>query len=472
MKSLLLLLAVVLVPSVFAQQPSIRLDADATIFRYDSTRQLWEWCYAFPDTSLVYKQRDGRSVGEMYFRISIKDTAGTLVKSEQWIVANTATVASSRDVRNLIGVKQFALAPGKYRVDCVAADMANRQDSLSRSFLIAVTSPITDRLAMSEILLASSIEPAEEGANPAYTKGSMTVIPNPSAQYILPEVSEDSLNMGVLLPYYFEVYNAHTFSPAGINLHFTVLDAARRPLLSFNQKQNTPTDGLPIYGNLPLDTLASGVYYFQVNITDVEASAVIATGVRKFYVLNSAKLPTFSLYSESQDYEMSEFSTMGQERVQEEYEKIQPLITSHEQSKYGLLTDLTAQRKFLYVYWKQRDPDPAIPGNKAREDFESLINYANTYFSTLQTPGWRTDRGRVIRQYGKPDKVDVAPYSPEAKPYATWYYYAIQGGVQFCFVELNGVDYTLVHSTAKNELSEPEWYERFAEIMGAAQFSR
>ena len=478
MKYLSLLLAVVLVSVCSAQQPVVRLEADATIFRYDSTRQLWEWSYSFPDTALTYKQRDGQGVGEMYFRIAIRDTAGALVKNEEWIVANTAATAGDTNVRNLIGVKQFVLAPGTYQVECVAADMANRQDSLHRSFSIGIPKPVTNKLAVSGIQLPSSINPAAPGANPVYSKGGMTVVPNPSAQYIIPKMGEDEFNPGLLLPYYFEVYNAKTLSPSGIAVQFTVLDAKGASVISFTQKYNVPADGFAVYGNLPLDTLASDSYYFTVRVAGTEGAAGDSIlSMKRFEVYNPAKPPVeqpVSLsYVESLDFEMSEFTTMSKERIREEYEKITPLLTPHERDGYQLLTEEIAQRRFLYRYWKNQDPDPETPENEARQDFEERINYANKYFSTMQTQqGWRTDRGRILRQYGKPDKVDVSPYSTEAKPYAVWSYYYVQGGVQFCFVELNGLDYKLVHSTARNELSEPQWYKRYAEIMGAAQFHR
>lgn len=469
MKSLFLLVALLFAPVLSAQQDRLQIEADASVFRYDNERQLWEWCYSFPDTALVYSMRNGQNVGEMYFRITILDTADALVKNEEWRVANTYD--NSNSVRNLIGVKSFVLNPGRYKVYCIIADMARRQDSIGRSFEIVMPDVITNRIAMSDVQLATSIEMAHAQSHPAYVKGALSVLPNPSVQYIFPAVSEDSISDGILLPYYAEVYNVDTYAPGGIEARFTILDVGRRPVLEFNRSYPGDRNTVQIFGNLPLDTLSSGLYYFQLNIADREGK-VVATSQRRFYVLNAGKAPELKLFAETQDYERSEFALMGDERVQEEFDQLKPLLPYHEQDKFGLLTDIVAKRKFLYVYWKQQDPDPETPENKARADFKALIDYANKFYSTLQTPGWKTDRGRVLRQYGKPDRVDVAPYTPEAKPYATWYYYAIQGGVQFSFVELNNIDYTLVHSTAKSEVSEPQWYKRFAEVLGSTQFSR
>jgi hypothetical protein len=45
-----------------------------------------------------------------------------------------------------------------------------------------------------------------------------------------------------------------------------------------------------------------------------------------------------------------------------------------------------------------------------------------------------------------------------AKPYQTWYYYGLEKGVEFIFVDrLGNGDYQLVHSTKRGELQDENW---------------
>lgn len=463
-----------------AQNTSLTFNADAALFRYDSERQLWEWYYAFPDTALSYVQRGDNYVGEMYCSIVISDTTG-IVASEEWIVANTNKVAVTTHERDLIGVKQFALRPGRYTAECVVADMAARRDTLYRTFHIVIPAPVTDRLALSDIEIATSLRMREESdaENSSYRKGAFMIVPNPALTYIVtPEQPEqdDSFTAGdgALLPYYVEIYNASRLSPQGVHMRYRVLDVTGTSKLAFDKKLTPAGEAVADYGLIPVDTLPSGIYYLHVSMYGTgEAAADSAGTYKKFYVLNANREAVFRIASESQEFEMSEFAIMADERVMEEQEKIRPLLTLQEKETFALLTDLKAQQKFLFRFWKNRDYDPTTSENEALNEFRQLVDYANNYFSTIQTQGWRTDRGRVLRQYGKPDKVDIKQFTTEAKPYSQWYYYNIQGGIEFCFVELGGTeDFTLVHSTAKNEVREAKWYERYAQILGSATFSR
>lgn len=483
MKSIYLIIAALLcASSSYAQHTSLKLNADASLFRYDHERQLWEWYYAFPDTALSYIPRGNEYVGEMYCRITIRDTSGPIA-SQEWIVANTSRSAITVHERDLIGVKQFALKPGKYTVACIVADMATRRDTLHRSFNIVIPTPVTDKLALSEIEMATSLRMREDGddENSSYRKGPLMIVPNPALTYVVPtekvmqdDKFEDSDGAGALLSYYFEIYNANSFSPQGVLMHYQVLDASGVEKLTFDKTLTPTTDTFADYGLIPIDTLPSGVYFLQVSMHGTASAATDSVYTRKkFYVLNPNKIPAFQAVSESQEFEMSEFSTMTGEQVGEEYEQILPLLVFQERETYTALTDLKAKQKFLFRFWKNRDTNPATPENEALNDFRALIDYANHYFSTVKTIGWRTDRGRVLRQYGKPDNVEAKQYNTEAKPYAKWNYYGLQGGIEFCFVELGSIeDFKLVHSTARNEIRETQWYERYAQILGSATFHR
>ena len=87
---------------------------------------------------------------------------------------------------------------------------------------------------------------------------------------------------------------------------------------------------------------------------------------------------------------------------------------------------------------------------------------ANKNFKADYIEGWKTDRGRIYIVYGKSDDIERHPFESSTRAYEIWKYDNIQGGVIFVFVDLSNQsgDYTLVHSTARNELSDEDWQRR------------
>ena len=83
------------------------------------------------------------------------------------------------------------------------------------------------------------------------------------------------------------------------------------------------------------------------------------------------------------------------------------------------------------------------------EEYYYRIEYANRVFGNI-VPGWKTDRGHVLMEFGYPDLIDRQTYSFGAEPWEVWYYYRIAR--QYIFVDKTGFgDY---------ELMVPIWYER------------
>ena len=67
-------------------------------------------------------------------------------------------------------------------------------------------------------------------------------------------------------------------------------------------------------------------------------------------------------------------------------------------------------------------------------------------------------------QYGQWDDRDEITAPSYGRPWERWYYRAIQGGVLFIFVDINGYgEYRLVHSTAKGEIFDSNWDSRVKE---------
>lgn len=54
-------------------------------------------------------------------------------------------------------------------------------------------------------------------------------------------------------------------------------------------------------------------------------------------------------------------------------------------------------------FWKGRDPDPETPENEFRDGVQARMELAATWFvEPFRSPGWRTDRGHILLQHGRP----------------------------------------------------------------------
>jgi len=121
--------------------------------------------------------------------------------------------------------------------------------------------------------------------------------------------------------------------------------------------------------------------------------------------------------------------------------------------------DTVLQQRFLYNFWLRRD---TVDAYKAWLSYLERVQKTNILYSTTSTLGYRTDRGRVMLQYGEPNDVVTRVNEPGAFPYEIWQYYTLpdgQSNVRFIFYEPTLVtnNYRLLHSNAIGELQEPRW---------------
>lgn len=128
---------------------------------------------------------------------------------------------------------------------------------------------------------------------------------------------------------------------------------------------------------------------------------------------------------------------------------------------FSQITSEDGRREFLAKFWSEVEAGRSGRAGILRSVYLQRVLNADQRFRALGRPGWRTDRGRVLMLYADPDEIERFPSSQDTKPYETWHYYSIENGVDFIFVDRSGFgDYTLVHSTKRGELQDPDW-QRF-----------
>lgn len=119
--------------------------------------------------------------------------------------------------------------------------------------------------------------------------------------------------------------------------------------------------------------------------------------------------------------------------------------------------------KFMYSFWKQRDPDNP---EEAWLKYWKEVEKVNANYSNNLRKGYDTDRGRVYLQYGPPNTISPNLFEPNTYPYEIWHYYVLkdhlnadQSNRKFIFAntEQGNKEFKLIHSDAKNEITNVRW---------------
>jgi GWxTD domain-containing protein len=142
------------------------------------------------------------------------------------------------------------------------------------------------------------------------------------------------------------------------------------------------------------------------------------------------------------------------------------IITPEERCAFLKLDYDDEREQFIEQFWLRRSSNPDLLDNDSKEEHYRRIVFANEKFGT-ETPGWKTDRGRVYVMFGPPDKIEShASGEPTGRPpeegpetvqysWERWHYKYIEGAgrdIDLEFVDPSGSgDYRLTLSLEEHD---------------------
>ena len=106
-------------------------------------------------------------------------------------------------------------------------------------------------------------------------------------------------------------------------------------------------------------------------------------------------------------------------------EDVRWIVTDGNRAKFYVLKSNNERDRFIEQFWSLRDPTPNTFVNEYRQEHYRRLLYANEHFLTVDTPGWKTDRGRMYIVHGEPDKVTSQHKDGEQKE--VWRYRYLEG---------------------------------------------
>jgi GWxTD domain-containing protein len=107
------------------------------------------------------------------------------------------------------------------------------------------------------------------------------------------------------------------------------------------------------------------------------------------------------------------------------------IIADEERAAFQRLATDAEREAFIESFWQRR-------GSAFKDEHYRRIAYANQHFTTVRTPGWKTDPGRIYITYGPPDLIWQ---SFETRALVVWTYRHPQGignDTKVVFAELDG----------------------------------
>ncbi|MBN1996564.1 GWxTD domain-containing protein [candidate division KSB1 bacterium] len=439
------------------QDTPFRFSLDFTQFRYSDTLTYLEFSAALYRDILKYIPDGERFVGEFIVTSRILQN-DVVIDSLKWRNINHVdSLAEVSGYQRVYCQNNFLVRPGEHKFYIQVSD-PNSSKKAEATVPMTIQKFDTEKLTLSDVQFSSMIR--KDSTTSLYTKNGFRITPNPSALY----------GIGLPILYsYFEIYNfAQVSTDSGMNykVAYSIFNADGDKVKSMPVKvRKKPGNSAVEVNGINVVTLVSGPYILLVEVKDME-SGQIASKQKKFFVYREDDYKEGGAVFAKKEVvdgkgsaglDQDRYLTMSEKELDEEFDWTQYLTTSKERKTYNKL-NLEGKRNYLLEFWAEKDPTIGTPENEFKRDYLERVQISNTRFRGAFREGWKTDRGRIMLLYGRPDEIERFPYSNESKGYEIWHYFSIQGGVVFIFVDRRNMgDFELVHSTARGELYDQEW---------------
>jgi GWxTD domain-containing protein len=451
MKKILTILFSVLILSNYslAQKEFILFQADYASFAGMDGKSFTEVYTAVFQSELSYNTED--SVKVAHFEYNIKVFAGdSLISEQQRGYKNTLALGQEPNILNqFMDVFAFELVPGEYDLVATLTDLVTAK---SGTFNIKMNVPdYSSQLSISHIEIATQAKKAVKPSNFS-NKNNIEIYPNPSRVF------------GLLYPvmyYYFEAYNLKADPSGGVNYtyHYFISDLEGNIIRDFPEKtRNRNSTTIAEANGSNVIALPSQIYFLNIELIDHVANDTVRS--RSNFIVKKLSKKSEPGGVAAQENPAAIYSAFSEEELKDEFNKAKYIATSEEKDIFEEL-DADGMRRFLAEFWKRRDPNPATAPNEYKQEYLENVELAELRYSSNFRAGWKSDRGRVLLIYGKPDEIERFPSTIDVQPHEKWYYYALDGGSEFIFGDLSGHgEYELIHSTYRNELQDPNWRQR------------
>ena len=376
-----------------------------------------------------------------------------IINYDKYEVLSAEITDTSATFENFLAQQRYLLKNGEYDMEFIISDLNMEMEPFITTEPVVVDFK-PDKPSISGIELISGYEKAETPG--AITKSGFDLYP-----YIFNFFPESVHG----LMFYCEFYN--TDKAFGKDQRF----AYNYYIESFETKSQIHgqsfikvaegAEVVPIMRDFKIDDLPSGNYMLVIEIRDKDNELV--TNNQLFFQRSNPniKFNTDDLAAVNIDKtfvdDINEIDTLRKYihfllPIGSEIDRVFIAKQMREADKKTL-------KQYFLNFWLGRDLD--IP-EVAWEAYHTQVKKVNILYSTPNTKGYMTDRGRVFLKYGPPNIISESYNEPAAYPYEIWQYYTLGEGQRnrkFVFYTIDIVtnDFQLVHSDAIGETANYRW---------------
>ncbi len=471
MKKIILIVSFLICSSVlFAQSRQDMTYLDAVSFMRNNDSVQIEVYYSIIQKGLKFEQHGSEWEAKIYGVIEIlqegKPVASIQIhKFKQFSGTREALEKQQSDVIIDGAMFKVAAQPNTVALLILAPQEPNGvSDTIRRQVFVPKRN--ANKFQFNSIELATSLKPTKDNAN-FFEKVGYMVMPNPSNIY------GDNYNK---LYYYTELTLPNgNYASDKAEVQLRVLDGEGHEMYKASQPITLSITSVPVLGSAEIDGLPSDSYVLELTLMH---NGVADAKVQRIFYYDSgiqleepaAEETSAAPLDENTLYLASDFKSMSELELDEHATQSFYGAPSNTPKEYKKLKDVESKRMFLFNFW--RTSDKQTPTAKPLSGYRVMLARvadANKQFSFMKVPGWTTDRGRVMIEFGKPDQIEAQPFAIDSKPYTIWQYTSqrlkLSGGFrpEFVFVDRRGGgNYQLVHSNVQGEVYQPNWYSNEA----------
>ncbi len=356
----------------------------------------------------------------------------------------------SRQRLNFIDLKRFALKEGDYQLEVSIQDMNEAENAKTYKAALAVDFG-EQTLQQSDIQLLASFE-STEASNP-FVKNGYYMEPLPFNFYD---------RRAARLIFYHEVYNADKAIGDQFLVRYAIEKVAGNgqvQTVALGHKKREPKNVNVLLIQMDIAKLESGNYNLVVEIRNRESKLLSS---KKIFFQRSNPYLKLEKLSEA-PIEEEFVSQLDSAELAYSLRAIAMNVPDADVEVVNLMLakgESEAQRRYLFSYWASYNPNsPAISYKKYME----VARAVDKEFYSAFGRGFETDRGWIFMKYGKPNDIVSVENEPSAPPYQIWVYNDLprtrQRNVKFLFYNpsLANGNYQLLHSTARGEMTNPNW---------------
>jgi GWxTD domain-containing protein len=436
--------------TLFSQSTNyFNFNIDFSRYRYDTSTTFLEVYYSFLRSKfkLIKNNNDLTGSAIITFKIFSKSTNNPIQVSRWKTPFKVSDPSSLEQDKALLGLKSFTLPSDQYYFIAQISDEYNPLISDSLRFDINISSPIKNKVSISDPELCISIRNTPKDEKNIFYKNTLEVIPNPNLIF-----GKDF----PIIYVYSELYGLNNIKNDNFSFNLDIYSVSGKGIKSIQKQKTKRYESSVEVNQINCADLPSGPYILRCSIVDGKDSLQKSLSYKKFYIFN----PQIKASEDSAGFIADEFDSMNESDINMEFQLAKYLEKRDPPGvkKLSENPDLKEKKSLLSGFWKTKSDDGSVNKNNFRKMFLNSLQYVNKAFRTGQRPGWKTDRGRIYLTYGPPSNYERYPNQNDERPYEIWYYDNLEGGAIFVFIDLSTMgDYRLVHSTYRDEIREDNW---------------